>query len=120
MKELNPYESLRLDRLPEMDEGGRVVPENQWIITTEPDERINIYTNQMPDGTWVWGYYVDWANGRVSMRQPDDHIGRFASQREARLYGIGYMRAFIGYFRPETQEAILAAEKTLLQQSFEF
>ena len=49
------------------------------------------------------------------MRQPIAALGRFRSQREAKLYAIGFMLLYLDYFLEETRADIRNGEASLLQ-----
>ena len=112
MNSKNPYEYLKIDYLEDVDP---VEAQSVWCITEGLSETITIFTSLLPDGTWVYGYMVLWANGRTSSQRPTASLGKFNTQREAKLYAIGFMLMFLEYFLEDTRTAIRRAESSLLQ-----
>ncbi len=108
----NPYEYLKIDCLEDVDP---VEAQSTWCVTEGRNETVTIFSSPLPDGYWVYGYFVHWANGRTSVRQPTAALGRFLSQREAKLYAIGFMTLYMEYFLEDTQAAIRRAEASLMQ-----
>ena len=117
MKRSNPYESLRIDCLCDAEP----VEAQSLCEIGCPDELISISTAVMPDGRWVYGYTVNWhirdgqAKQQVSHSAPTPSLGLFASQREARLYAVGFMLSYVEYFLPETVDALRREEGHLRQ-----
>ena len=85
------------------------------VRTEGRDETVTIFSSPLPDGYWVYGYLVHWANGRTSVRHPTAALGRFRTQREAKLYAIGFMLLYLDYFLEETRARLHKAEASLLQ-----
>lgn len=112
MKPRNPYEYLKTDCLVDVDP---VEAQSTWCVTSGRAESVIIYSSPLPDGSWVYGYLVQWANGRASSQQPTASLGRFRTQREAKLYAIGFMLLFQPYFREETRADLHRAEASLIQ-----
>lgn len=83
-------------------------------------ELVRISTAMLPDGTWVYGYYVYWLNGRTSVHRPDPNLGLFATQRDAQLYAIGFMLMYESYFSADTVAALRKNEFLLCQNYFSF
>lgn len=110
----NPYEYLKIDCLEDVD---TVEAQSTWIITDCDDERITIYTSVLEDGSWVYGYTVNWSRNRISTKKPTASLGRFKSQREAKLYAIGFFKLYLDYFIDDTKESLRRAEASLLQAS---
>ena len=108
----NPYESLKI---PFLDDAVPVEAKSMWTITDSRDETITISTARLSDNMWVYGYIVNWANGRTSCQRPTAELGKFRSQREARLYAIGFMLLYLKHFTEATQSALRKAERKLLQ-----
>lgn len=108
----NKYDYLKVDCLEDVDP---VAATSSWTLTDSRDETITITNAVLPDGSWVYGYVVYWAKGGTSIKLPTAEHGQFRSQREAKLHAIGFMLVYNNYFLPETQEAIRAAEASLLQ-----
>lgn len=108
----NKYEYLKTDCLEDVEP---VEATASWTLTDSRNETITITNALLPDGSWVYGYVVYWAKGGTSTKQPTAELGRFRSQREAKLHAIGFMLIYMDYFLPETQEAIRAAEARLVQ-----
>ena len=114
MNTKNPYEYLKVDCLADVEP---VEPQSTWIITDSDNERITIYTSQLDSGYWVYGYMVNWARNRISTQTPTASLGLFNSQREAKLYAVGFFKLYLDYFLDETKESIRLAETSLLQAS---
>lgn len=108
----NKYEYLKIDCLEDVDP---VEETSSWTITESRHESITITTAMQPDGFWIYGYVVYWGKGGVSSKLPTAEHGHFRSQREARLHAIGFMLVYLSHFRPETQDAVLSAEQSLMQ-----
>ncbi|MDE7397029.1 MAG: hypothetical protein K2M98_04815 [Muribaculum sp.] len=110
---MNKYEYLRVDEC--LDSEDPVDATSSWSISDSRKETIAITTAVLPDGYWVYGYIVNWANGRTSVKKPSGERGEFRTQREAKLHAIGLMLMYLGYFLPETRDAISRAEAALMQ-----
>lgn len=108
----NRYEYLKIDYL---EDAEPIKPQSTWCVTAGRNETVTIFSSPLPDGSWVYGYLVHWANGRISVRQPIAALGRFRSQREAKLYAIGFMLLYLDYFLEETRADIRNGEASLLQ-----
>ena len=114
MTAANPYENLKIDSLEDVEP---VDAQSSWVITSCDNERITIYTSVLDNGSWVYGYQVNWARNRRSEQKPTASLGLFKSQREAKLYAIGFFKLYLDYFINETKEALRHAEASLLQAS---
>ena len=112
MNTKNRYEYLKTDCLEDVEP---VEAQSTWRVTEGRDETVIIFSSPLPDGSWVYGYLVHWANGRTSVRQPTAALGRFRSQREAKLYAIGFMLLYLDYFLEETRADLRNGEASLLQ-----
>lgn len=112
MKSRNPYEYLRTDCLSDMEP---VKAQSVWTLTNSRSESVSILTSVLENGAWVFGYMVNWHNGRNSSQDPDPALGKFRTQREAKLYGVGFMLGFLEYFIEDTRVALKDAEASLLQ-----
>lgn len=112
MMSKNPYEYLKTEYL---DDVTPVEAQATWSITDSREESIAIHTSLLPDGLWVYGYMVYWKNGRQSILRTSAENGLFKTQREAQLYAVGFMKLYLLYFQPETREAIIRAESSLIQ-----
>jgi len=108
----NPYEYLKT---PCLADGKPVEVQSSMTITDSREESITIHTTQLPDGAWTYGYNVHWKNGRTSALQTSAGNGLFKTRREAQLYAVGFMRLYLTYFHPDTREAIVKAESSLMQ-----
>lgn len=108
----NKYEHLRVDCLEDVNP---VEATSSWTITDCRRETITITSALLPDGAWVYGYIVYWAKGGSSSKSPTAELGKFRTQRDAKLHAIGFMLIYLSYFLPETQSSILEAESSLLQ-----
>lgn len=108
----NPYEYLKT---PCLDDVKPVEAQSSMTITDSRDESIIIHTAILPDGSWVYGYSVNWKNGRNSYSRTSAENGSFKSQREAQLYAVGFMKLYLSYFTEETKASINKAEYRLLQ-----
>ena len=112
MNTKNRYEYLKIDCLEDVEP---VEAQSTWCVTDDRSETISILSSPLVDGSWVYGYIVHWANGRVSVQQPSASLGRFRSQREAKLYAIGFMLIYLEYFLEETRAALRRGEASLMQ-----
>lgn len=112
MKLQNQYDYLKIDCFEDVKP---VEATSFWTVTDSRRETITITTAVLPEGLWVYGYTVCWAKGGTSAMQPTPENGKFRSQREAKLHAIGFMKIYLSYFLPETQDSILSAEKNVLQ-----
>lgn len=112
MNTKNRYEYLKVDSLSDMEP---VEAQSTWSVTEGRDENVTIFSSLLSNGLWVYGYMVHWANGRTSVRKPTAELGLFRTQREAKLYAIGFMTLYLEYFLEDTQAAIRRAEATLMQ-----
>ncbi len=105
--EKNKYESLK-QRV--IDDAPDLLPGLEYPISKRPAESVSIITSSAGEW-WAFGYSVYWANGQSSYRNPSFRIGVFRSERDAILYGIGFMLAYAEYFQPDTVANINAAER---------
>lgn len=112
MNAKNPYEYLKIDCFADVEP---VEAHSTWCVTESRDETVTILSSPLPDGSWVYGYLVNWANGRTSVQRPTASLGRFLTQREAKLYAIGFMLLYVDYFREETRAALRRGEASLIQ-----
>lgn len=112
MGQQNQYDYLKIDCLDDIEPVEAIA---SWTITDSRDETVTITNAVLPDGHWVYGYNVYWANGRMSATGPTAKFGKFRSQREARLHAIGFMKMFLPHFIQDTRNALRHAENTLLQ-----
>ncbi|MCM1310855.1 MAG: hypothetical protein NC301_07520 [Bacteroides sp.] len=112
MSDRNPYEYLAVSYL---DDCPPLEAQSVYYITADPGETITIFTAQMRLGMYAYGYEVTWANGRKSYKSvaPDGRV--FRSEREARLYAVGFMRLYESAFLPDTRRALIEAEHQLSQ-----
>ena len=102
------YESLRSPM--DFPDAPDLLPKNEVPLSGKPAEIITIFT-AVECGRWAWGYRVCWANGRTSFCNPSFRSGVFRSERDAILYGIGYMKSYAEYFQHDTVDNIRAAER---------
>ena len=112
MNTRNRYEYLKIDCLEDVEP---VEATASWSVTDARHETITITTALLPDGSWVYGYIVLWANGGASRQLPSAARGKFRSQRDAKLHAIGFMKIYLSYFTQDTCEALRKAEAQLLQ-----
>lgn len=112
MPQQNQYDILKHDCLEDVEP---VEATASWTITKSREETITITTALLPDGAWVYGYVVYWAKGGSSIKQPAAENGKFRTQREAKLHAVGFMKMYLSYFTPDTQEALRFGETSLLQ-----
>lgn len=112
METRNPYDYLRIDCLEDVEP---VEATASWTITDSSAETIIITNALLPDGTWVYGYTVYWHKGGTSTKRPTAQLGKFRTQREARLYAVGFMMLYLPYFTQETRDALHMAEASLIQ-----
>lgn len=114
MNSKNPYGYLKTECLADVEP---VDAQSAWTVTDSREEQVIITTSLLPDGSWVYGYTVYWKNGRISTSRTTAQNGMFRTQREAKLYAIGFMLMFLEYFTEDTRAALLRGESTLLQAS---
>lgn len=107
----NKYEYLATDSLGEY---GPLEPEETWTAAASSTERISITLARTPGGAWVYGYIVCWARGGTSALKPGEGPGVFRTAREAKLHAVGFMLVYLEHFTEETQDALRAAEKSLV------
>ena len=112
MNAKNRYEYLKIDCLEDVEP---VEAQSSWRVTKGRDETVTIFSSLLSDGSWVYGYLVNWANGRISVCKPTAALGKFRSQREAKLYAIGFMLLYLDYFLEETRADLRYGEASLLQ-----
>lgn len=108
----NKYDSLKIDCLEDV---APVNASSSWTITDSRTETITITGAILPDGYFVYGYAVYWADGRTSASLPSAERGKFRTQREASLHALGFLSQFLPYFTPESRNDILHAERSLAQ-----
>lgn len=110
----NPYEYLRLKdveySMPDTDH------EHCLIITSSKVETAVIITAPLGE-YWIGGFRFYWHHGARSYKKPDPANGIFRSEREARLYYIGYLSLFLDYYIEDTKEAIREAIHKYSQQT---
>lgn len=116
MSYTNPYEYLKI---PYLDDSPEYQPSSEIRISATSHESVFIHTAQA-DGYWIYGYQVYWANGQTSLRRPSKNFGLFKSEQDARLHCIGFMKAYLSHFLPETADNILAAERQYLKPVLPF
>ena len=112
MNTKNRYEFLKIDSLSDHEP---IEPQSTWCLTEGRGESVSILSSSLADGSWVYGYIVHWANGRVSARKPSAELGRFRTQRDAKLYAVGFMLLYQAYFLEDTRASIRQAEANLIQ-----
>ncbi len=108
----NQYDYLKSDCIDGVEP---VEATASWTITDSRDETITITTAILPDGAWVYGYVVYWGKGGTSMKLPSAELGKFRTQRDAKLHALGFIKIYLSYFMPDTRESIRIAESSLLQ-----
>ncbi len=104
----NKYERLKWKDWPEAPD---LPQEKEVPLSKHPAELVTLMISTTPQGGWAWGYRVCWANGHTSYCNPTFRNGVFMEEREAILYGIGFMLSYAEYFQRETVENIKAAER---------
>lgn len=112
MRQQNPYDSLKIDCLEDVEP---VEATASWTITDSGTETIIITNALLPDGLWVYGYIVYWGKGGISTKGPTAELGKFRTQRDAKLHAIGFMKMYLSYFIQDTRDALRLAETSLLQ-----
>lgn len=112
MKTQNQYDYLKIECLEDVSP---VEATASWTVTESRDETIIITSALLPDGFWVYGYVVYWGKGGSSSKGPTAELGKFRTQREAKLHAIGFMKMYLSYFIPDTRNALLSAESSLMQ-----
>jgi hypothetical protein len=71
-------------------------------ITNDSREIIEVLYAEYEPGKYAAGYRVYWANKRISFRLPNPSNGYFRSERDAKLYILGFMMVYSAWFLPET------------------
>lgn len=117
MQQRNQYDALKIDCLEDVEP---VEATSSWTITDSNAETITITNALLPDGFWVYGYTVYWEKGGTSYKCPTAELGKFRTQREAKLHAIGFLKLYTSYFSPDTCAAILRAEASLMQEHLLF
>lgn len=112
MERQNQYDYLKIDCLEDVEP---VEATSSWTITDSRTETITITNALLPDGFWVYGYIVYWGKGGTSAKRPTAELGKFRTQREAKLHAIGFMKLYLSYFIQDTRDALRLAETSLLQ-----
>ncbi len=112
MKPQNPYDYLKIDCLEDVEP---VEATASWSVTDSRAESITITSALLPDGFWVYGYIVYWHIGGSSTKGPTAELGKFRTQREAKLHAIGFMKMYLPYFTQDTRDSLRIAEASLLQ-----
>lgn len=107
----NPYDYLRSTYKGEIHEA--YVHERLRISGRET---IDVLSSQIEPGVFVAGFIVYWSDDRVSQRIPSTAYGVFPSEREARLWVIGYMLSFEQHFSGDTVSQLRQQENVLAQQ----
>lgn len=113
MKSANPYAYLKTPCLEPVE---LILPSSSWKVSISRDETITIFTAPAVCGSWwAYGYLVQWQNGRVSAHTVSSELGLFRSEREAKLYAIGFMLIYAEYFTEENRTSLRFAENSLIQ-----
>jgi hypothetical protein len=99
----NPFNSLLIEQYSDADD---LTTYQVNRITSDNNETIEILFDEFEQGKFAAGYRVYWANGRISYRLPNPGNGYFASERDAKLFTLGFMSCYLNWFLPETAEAI--------------
>ena len=109
---MNQYEALKIPAA----YGRHIeVEQTHLSVTSAKDESIVIYASRFDNGLWAMGYSVIWADGRTSAKTPDPIDGVFRSDRDAFLYGVGFMIQYLEYFTPKTRDSLREALGRLIQ-----
>lgn len=117
MTQSNPYSYLKID---DDFDASPLEVQNTWVVDNSSDDIVTLFTSEASDGSWVYGYHVTWKDGRVSHKVPTAALGRFRSEREAKLYAVGFMLSFKDYFCESTVSALRRGEAELQQAAFSF
>lgn len=112
MKQQNQYDYLKINCAENVEP---VEATASWTVTKSREESITITNAILPDGKWVYGYIVRWAKGGLSSKGPTAALGKFRTQREAKLHAVGFMKLYLKHFIPDTRDALRIAETSLLQ-----
>lgn len=99
----NMYDYLRHEEYPDAEP---VRDFSSDTISSDNEESISILTAEACPGKWVGGYSVCWKNGRHSFLAPSLSNGWFSSERETRLFYLGFMSGFSSYFTESNRKAI--------------
>lgn len=108
----NPYDYLRSSYKGEANE----VPDPSRLRISGEHETIDILSSQIEPGVFVSGFIVYWADGRISQKIPSTAYGVFPSERESRLWVIGYMLTYKQHFTDDVVSQLRQQERILAQQ----
>ena len=111
----NPYEYLRLTDV--LIPADNLQPVEHRISITENNAETAVIITVSVGQYWCGGIQFYWHHGGVSYKKPDPANGVFRTEREARLYYIGYLSLFFDYYIDDTKDAIRAAIHEYSQQT---
>lgn len=112
----NPYEYLRLTDI-QIPVDSLQLGEERRINITENNAETAVIITASVGQYWCGGIQFYWHHGGVSYKKPDPANGLFRTEREARLYYIGYLSLFLDYYIDDTKEAIREAIHEYSQQT---
>lgn len=102
----NPYEYLKMQGV-SISVSEDDVKHN--LNVTENNKETAIIITRKSGEYWYGGFIFYWHHGGVSSKQPKPENGVFKTEREARLYYLGYLSLFLDYYIEDTKIAITAA-----------
>lgn len=98
----NPYENYRVR---EFENSGEIRNYSNHVVVDDRRERVELLIAQVSSDKYALGYDIYFADGRRASRLPSLEYGYFASERNAKLYFLGYIKQYSMRFLPSTIEA---------------
>lgn len=104
-------------RVLEFEEGERRHEFVQTNIFCDYPCSIAIFTAEIKPGKWAWGYNVFTKDCKNLYLNPSLEYGHCRSERDAKLYVLGFLLANGSIFTQDAREAIGSAIRNLQQLS---
>lgn len=98
----NPYENYRVR---EFENSGEIRNYSSHVVVDDRRERVEFLIAQVSSDKYALGYDIYFADGRRASRLPSLEYGYFTSERNAKLYFLGYIKQHSARFLPSTIEA---------------
>lgn len=98
----NPYENYRIRVF---ENSGELRNYKKDVVVDNRRERVVLLIGQVAPDKFAIGYDIYFADGRRASRLPSLEYGYFASERDAKLYFLGYIKQYSMRFLPSTIEA---------------
>ena len=98
----NPYEKYRVR---EFENWGESRNYSSHAVVDDRRERVELLIAQVTNNKFAIGYDIYFADGRRASRLPSLEYGYFVSERDAKLYFLGYIKQYSARFLPSTIEA---------------